>query len=447
MLKDRLRKWDRGKNIKSHEMKAIDRQLTTREAAHKRSEIYIRGTTVPIAKVKRYRRPDGSTLRNEVSLIKSPISPVLEIRTPPPSPLSLPRSLGIPEELIRCIRDYIFGAFEEGIWFSIGDSDFLKSKEGALCEAFEFQANVDLALTLFDSDRFSDAERSLSRAEADLESAIRKQDSQMIPCALTCVQQISLPKYGKSMVLGNGMPILSMVECWSSMAIEILGYDHPLARSMNLLYWFSKEAENTSLLTGIERIWISTLDSIKLVLDPLHVSMLEYRVLYIRDVLVNRDPEHALSILRQLQRNCDEKCRGLGDVRPSLLRLHLADMLYAEKCGQFEEAITVATDVIERTRQPDFLSRSLHHYQSEAYRFLGFAQKNLGRDVLAEQAMRKAIQIRSEKWGAQDAKRLEFMMVLESWLRERGKLEAADKIREEWQMAMGCTSDDEDSDA
>ena len=56
MLKDRLRKWNRGKNIKSRDMATILRQLPAKELADNRTEIRFRGMAVPITKLKRYQK-------------------------------------------------------------------------------------------------------------------------------------------------------------------------------------------------------------------------------------------------------------------------------------------------------------------------------------------------------------------------------------------------------
>ena len=60
--------------------------------------------------------------------MKSSTSVINNFRTSPASPLSTPRSLRIPEELIKCIRNYIFSAFEKEIWVLVGDLQDIETK-------------------------------------------------------------------------------------------------------------------------------------------------------------------------------------------------------------------------------------------------------------------------------------------------------------------------------
>ena len=196
MLKDRLHKWDRGKNIKSREIKAILRKLPARELAHKHSEFRVRGMTVPIAKVKRYQRMDGSKLCYEIDRIKSPTPPALEIRTPPASPLSTPRSLKIPEDLMKCIRNYVFEAFAENIWVSVGDLEDVRVMGANTGDMADFIDNINLTHDLLNSSHFSDAELSLNRAERALSGTIRSQHARLIPNLLATIQRYLCSKKG-----------------------------------------------------------------------------------------------------------------------------------------------------------------------------------------------------------------------------------------------------------
>lgn len=53
------------------------------------------------------------------------------------------------------------------------------------------------------------------------------------------------------------------------------------------------------------------------------------------------------------------------------------------------------------------------------------------RNVAAEQTMREAIQMIVEQWGIQHSWFFEFMNVLQSWLRDWGRQEDANKLRKE----------------
>ena len=439
MLKVRLHQWGRGKNIKSEEKKAISRQLTTREKARKRSEIHVRGTVVPAAKVKRYEKTKGLMPCDEVDRMKSPTLPTYEIRTPPASPLSTPRPLRIPEELMKSLRNYILGAFEEKIWVSVGDLVMIKSRAGEGDEGVVLHQSIKMAFGLFQSGRSSDAKQSVSGAEAALEGAIRKQDTRLIPNMLAIIRHYLRSNHSDFIRL--------TIEHWSSVVIKILGHNHGLTRSIHLVLLLMREAENTSLLTGMERAWVSVIDSLELALDPLHFSLLSYRFVYFEHVIFSRDPEQALSLLRKLQPICDRKCCGSEDIRPFLVRLRLATWLAREECRQYEEAITIATDVVKGSKRPGFPANWADWYQSEAYSILGTCQMELDQGLLGEHNLRKAIHIRLKAWGAQDVRTLRLTQILESWLRHQGRDAAAEEFKQHWQTALECASEDDDPDA
>ena len=438
MLKVRLRKWDRGKNIKSEEKKAISRQLRTRESDHKRSEVYVRGTIVPAAKVKRYEKTLGLTPHDEVDGMKSPTLPAYEIRTPPASPLSAPRSLRIPEELMKSLRNYILGAFEEKIWVSVGDLDTIESREGRGDEGAELQEAIKMAFGLFQSGRISDVKRSMSGAEMASEAAIKKQDTRLIPNMLAIIRHYSRSKHSDFTRL--------TIKHWSSTAIKIFGHDHGLTRLIHWALLLLREAENTSLLTGLERAWISVIDSMKLALDPLHLSLLSYRFVYIEHVIFTRDPEKALSILRHLQSIFDNKFCGSEDIRPCLVRLRLATWLAREECRQYKEAIAIATDIVERSKRPGFPSNWVDWYQSEAYSILGYSRTKLDQDLLGGSNLRKALRIRLKAWGTQDARTLSLARRHESWRRHRFRNGTAEEVNPDWQTTLEYASEDDDSD-
>ena len=434
MLQDRFRKWDRSKNVQSREMKAILYKLLNRERAHKRSEVRVRGMPVSITKVKRYQRMDSPTLHDELNRIKSPTPPTLEIHTPPASLLATPRSLRIPEELMKCIRDYTFGAFEEKIWVSSGDLEHVKSGGEVDNAIVEISEIIYLALELSKSSS-SDALQALTRVKRLLENAIRSQDVRLLQYLFRCI-----PPYSRC---GKTMLILPIFESCSSIAIEILGSNHPLARCINLMYLILAETENSSLMTVIGSAWINAVNSIEFVLGPLHFTSLEYRLDYTSECVINRDLGHGLSILRQLLRRYDEECCAVEDLRPFSIRLQLAFYLCSEECAQFQEAGRIATEIIRRTQQPGFPWTWILDYQSEAYYILSISQVELGQYRAGRKSMREAIRINVAAFGVRDARALNLKIILEGWLRRWGRVGAADVLQK--QGLADLTSDDDDS--
>ena len=60
-----------------------------------------------------------------------------------------------------------------------------------------------------------------------------------------------------------------------------------------------------------------------------------------------------------------------------------------------------------------------------------------GKTLVAERTIRKAIQMIVDQWGIQHPWVLEFMNVLEGWLRVRGREEDANTLRGEMVESMG----------
>ena len=209
----------------------------------------------------------------------------------------------------------------------------------------DFKEYIYMALNLFDSDHSFDAERTFSRAERALNSAIRSQNPRLIPKLLMSIHHCLRST--------NGKLVLLKIQRWALIAIKIFSHHHLLARSIALMYSFLTELETASLLVGIENVWISTVNCIEFALNPLYYSSLRRRVEYISKAIMNHDPEHGLSIFRQLLGSCDAKCCGLEDTRPVEVRRYMAYCL--GNFGYFEEAIIAATKIIERTLRCGFL--------------------------------------------------------------------------------------------
>ena len=276
-MKDRFRKWDRGKNNKSRDMVTVLRKLPVMELADDRTEIRFRGMAIPITKLKRYRKMNSSKLRHEFDYLKVLTSFSNDFDTSPASSLSTPRPLRVPEELIKCVRDYIFGAFGKEIWVSVGDLQEIEMKGEKNDALADYEETIYMALDLFDSDHPFDAERTLGRAEIALNSAIRSQNPRLIPKLIASIQYC--------LRTTNGKFVLLKFKRWASIAIEVFSQHHLLARSINLMYLFLTELENASLLIGIDNVWIATVDCIEFALGPLHYSSLRRRVEYIPKLL------------------------------------------------------------------------------------------------------------------------------------------------------------------
>ncbi|KAL7622572.1 hypothetical protein AAE478_008079 [Parahypoxylon ruwenzoriense] len=139
MYKARFQKWGIEKKIKAEEAVEIFRQQTARAAAGKPTVAYIRGRRIDPDRLQRYRYRAApliskKIMRAERGVVDEDGEPSIMTqvvcRTPSPSPspdttdsnvsisprLEEPTELRIPHECMQILRNFIFGAFESGMW-------------------------------------------------------------------------------------------------------------------------------------------------------------------------------------------------------------------------------------------------------------------------------------------------------------------------------------------
>ena len=427
LLKKYIDKWDLGKNIKSREMEAISRRLSLRNSAHKRSEIRVRGQVVPVAKVIRYRKRHSRVLRNEVAGIRSPTPPGVEIYSPPASPITTPRMMRLPEEIIKCIRDYIPGAFEARIWTSVGDLEDIETQQKSV-DTIDFIDELFSARTLFINEDVQNGQRMLIRAEKRLNEVISDQDYWMTTDLFRCIFFFA----GKRQ-LDLIMPTLE--KGWAT-ALRMLGPKHPIALIWGFTYSYLSEADSDMILPAIRSAYASAVDGFKYALGPLHMSVIESRSLYITHVLFYHDREKSLSELREILHGCEENFRGPEDLRSLEALLHLADALTRSREAPCQEFLDVAAEILEKTKRRGFPLRWLPFYQGEAHYFIGVGQMKVGKVESGESHLSKAININVAAFGAQDVGLQRFQLELESWLRRWGRTEAADLVGRKRRAAL-----------
>ncbi|KAI1446571.1 Clr5 domain-containing protein [Annulohypoxylon stygium] len=138
MYKARFQKWGIEKKIKASEAVEIFRQQTARAAAGKPTVAYIRGRRIDPDRLQRYRYRAAPLISKKIMRAEkgadddgsnSRISQVI-CRTPSPSPspdttdsnvsispsIEEPTELRVPHECMQILRNFINGAFDNGIW-------------------------------------------------------------------------------------------------------------------------------------------------------------------------------------------------------------------------------------------------------------------------------------------------------------------------------------------
>ncbi|KAI5856705.1 hypothetical protein GGS23DRAFT_395881 [Durotheca rogersii] len=139
MYKARFQKWGIEKKIKAEEAVEIFRQQTARAAVGKPTVAYIRGRRIDPDRLQRYRYRAAPLISKKIMRAEKGVvdkdgepSRMTQVvcRTPSPSPspdttnssvsisprLEEPTELRIPHECMQILRNFIYGAFDSGMW-------------------------------------------------------------------------------------------------------------------------------------------------------------------------------------------------------------------------------------------------------------------------------------------------------------------------------------------
>ena len=407
---------DQAKKLTPQEVAAILNQLSIRDSQHKASTIRVRGKHVPIAKVIRHRKRNPLRLRTELSRLRSSMPPGVEVYTPLASPVSTPSILRLPEEITKYIRDYILGAFEKKIWVSQGVSRYLKAQQKNN-NLDNFCSSTKTALSLFTHGRSNEAEHILSRAHDGLEDTIKAQCDELIYVFISCIYD-----YAQSDKLEL---IMQTIERFSETVTRVLNSTHPIALVCNRVYSYLRKVERGALLAAIERIWESEADGFERALGPLHASTLTRRLSFISDVVLNHDSERGILKLYEIKSACDKDCRSPDDTRFLRACVRLAEAL----CDRQYPGITdIVAEIMERTQQPGFPSKSASFFQMRAQCYMGKYRMKLREVDAGESFLREAINISVMRYGPRGARTLQIQSCLEQQLRRWGRTAAADEI-------------------
>ena len=167
MYKTRIDKWGLDKNRKEHEMRAVVRKQNQRERQGKSSVFRVRGKAVDFGDIIRYWERKGMSIEDVIAQRAMSATPdaVVECSTPVLSEPSTPREFAIPENVIRCVRNYFQGSFESGTWYSKDPKlpcESVNAPADSPDDLFLLIADCSLACKLFRRSQFQEAGRTLN---------------------------------------------------------------------------------------------------------------------------------------------------------------------------------------------------------------------------------------------------------------------------------------------
>lgn len=412
MYKDRIRKWQIDKKIKSHEMNAIIRKQAQRSRMGKKSLFHVRNSQVPEHKINRYRKAMEMLSEEQALMLRAETPPGLVCHTPPASPLTMPEVLEIPERLAKLVQDYIDGSFDSGTWI-ISESEAVVSKKGSSRFIDAFNAQVDNAVTLFYRGETSYAWRFLRMAMSSIEHAVSAEH----PSTLDMLAFILLDIIHSLNASGFAFILLKQ---FSAMSVLILPKQHPFnqifARLIRLDMYHLKHtliAAKESHSDGFARRsgrfnWIT----FEAQLSLLHLKS---------KAGAAHTTEDYLTLLQAMEPALDT-----SDPRVLAVRVEMAIQYYLD--SEFSEASAIAQSIIDLAAQTGNVPPFAH---ASALYMLSWAQYKLSMTTLAEQNLRHAIQTRAVDFGWGNGDELKWMSHLEGWLKEWGRPDDAAKVRRE----------------
>lgn len=202
------------------------------------------------------------------------------------------------------------------------------------------------------------------------------------------------------------------------MSEKVIRKGHPWGQICRLL----GELDPESLSQAMAQIWKSTTDIFDSKLGTFSRLAVSVRLDYIKRVITNRLEEERL--LRDLLAHFG----GIPRLPTPRVMLNLAHNL--NKQGRYDKAEEIALEVLSLLQRYEIYAWRIVE-RIECLKIISRSQFNQGKSLEAEQTMRDTIGIVVEQWGIQHSWVLEFMYVLEGWLRGWGRKEDASTLGRE----------------
>ena len=436
MLKGRCKKWDQKKYLTPKEMAAVFRRLSIRDSLNKRSEVRVRGKHIPIVEVERYRKRNRLSLRLELSRLRSSTPPDVrvEVYTPPPSAVSTPDHLRLPEVIMRHMRDYILGSFEARIWVSQGDMQGIWPQSASIIVSninYAFFTALDLSMGGYSQD----AEHLLADAYTKYQE-FHLQNSQTTLAIPDLFLQIHRYARYKKLEL-----ILPAIESFFETFSSSVGPQHPITLTFGCTQSYLQMGEVNALLEGSQIMMESLVDCLTRALGPLHIITIGYRLDCISQVILPNDYARGLSALRDLARSCGEHHGGSNDLCSPEVDLALLKALNLRAYASYQGKIDLVAKILRRIKQHEFPSQWIAYYQERVHSQLCYFWTDQKQFRKAEFHMREAIRISSMAFGSRGVRTLHLQAKFERWLQCSGRVEEALGVRLQRQVALDLLSE------
>ncbi|KAE9364653.1 hypothetical protein N431DRAFT_354655 [Stipitochalara longipes BDJ] len=505
MYKDRINKWRLDKKNKESDMLAILRKKTQREAIGKRSSFRVRGQPVSMEEVLQYFKRKKN-MRDEEAY-NAPTPSDVSCRTPSPTPApvyledydpvpatgpcswadrfaqaegnhypstkhhsyctelnawvippagsafdseqiiqwtledmynvisreegiprspSTPQTLLVPERLFFTIKTYLDSQFQSRSWITDenGFCTVRNTPEGVKSGAVDFYTSCISAVSLLESGQLVEFRRLLAKAFRHAETLIRIQHPRTLDLVIEITLFLKRRQHPEIVKLLLGYLVNLSTIVWTK--------DHYLTHIWRLVGMLEEDELEQTVIQS----WRCTVDNFEKGLGQFHSTSLWNNLRFIGRVY---SPPDAEPLLRTLLAQYEEKRSNLSNVQTLEILRYLAHNLLKE--GRYAEAEQLGFDIVSRAEEQEFI-----FYKTDSLRYLAYAQYYQNKRTLSENNLRRALQLAVDSGGIADPLSIDCLLTLEQWLREWGREDEADKLKEEIDVAIGRDEIDEEFD-
>jgi hypothetical protein len=411
MYKNKITSWGFDKKHKLHEVQAIMRKCAQRSAAGKRTIFYLRGRPVDLDDAKRYlKRKRRSTTADFLHSVPTP--PDLVCLSVPASPQS-PEKFRPLEVIFTHYRNYVSGALDCGLWVNESDDRRLystKESHGFVNDLFNFCAS---SFELLDRGFFAEAGKLARRTAICLEEAVVSEDPHLLRDLVLALETFQFTKYQHVLDI--------LYEHGANLAAKFLAESHPLRYICTALRSDSVLGTEGSIAGLLEGMCITLRD----LLGSQNVNIIELEFRVIQRRCQRQKLDNTKWQLQQIKYRIEQNC-GYGNTRHLNALLHIANIF--SLCSEYSEAEMTAYEVLKILEDESTFSLRDKLFRCAALRTLSCCLYDRGDLTLAEETLRESIEL-ALSVRSLESEALFSYEILETWLREWGRLQAADEIR------------------
>jgi hypothetical protein len=411
MYKNKITSWGFDKKHKLHEVQAIMRKRAQRSAAGKRTKFYLRGRPVDLDDAERYlKRRRRSTTADFLRSVPTP--PDLVCLSVPASPQS-PEKFRPLEVIFTHYRNYVNGALDCGLWISEGDDQGLYSTRGSHGFANDISKFCASSFELLSRSFFVEAGKLVRRAAICLEEAVVSEDPHLLTYLVLALRTFQFTKYQHVLDI--------LYEHGANLAVKFLAESHPLRYICAALRSDSVLGTEDSVAGLLEGMCITLRD----LLGSQNINTIELEFRVIQQRCQRQKLDSTKWQLQQIKYRIEQTC-GSGNTRHLSALLHMADTF--SLFSNYSEAEVAAYEVLKvlEDKSAFFLRDIL--FRCVALRTLSYCLYDKGDLILAEETLRDSIEL---ALGVRSlgSEALFLYEILETWLREWGRLQEADEVR------------------